>query len=187
MKRLVRLETSRLILRPIEESDFGFLYETMNGPSVRSVWEHEFERKDIEEWIERRKAGYRENGYDYMLALHRETGEPVGQAGLLKERLMDKQVLGIGYIMSERHMGKGYATECARGLAAAAFEDLGQKEIYCDIRPGNLPSIAVAKKLGMEAAGSFEKLYHGMEMLHIIYRLKKEGFLSPCDIRVKWL
>ena len=144
MKRLVRLETSRLILRPIEESDFDFLYETMNGPSVRSVWEHEFERKDIEEWIERRRAGYRENGYDYMLALHRETGEPVGQAGLLKERLMDKQVLGIGYIMSERHMGKGYATECARGLAAAAFDGLGQKEIYCDIRPREtfLPSLS---------------------------------------------
>ncbi len=173
---LVEICTDRLILRPIVPADFDALMEIMNGRHVREVWGHPFSPEDVRQWIAKRRKGYAENGADYLLAVSRETGEPVGQAGLLKEEMDGKPVWGIGWILGEKHEGKGYATESARALAAYAFTVMGLPEICCDIRPENEKSRAVAARLGMEKCGQFVKIYRGAEMPHDIFRLKREDW-----------
>lgn len=56
--------------------------------------------------------------------------------------------LEIGYWISVRHVGRGYATEAAAALTRVAFEVHGveRMEIRCD--PRNEASAAVPRKLG---------------------------------------
>ena len=172
----MEIKTKRLVLRPIVPEDFDALMEIMNGRRVREVWGHAFAPEDVTQWIEKRRKGCAENGMDYLLAVNRETGEPVGQAGLLKEEMDGKPVWGIGWILGEKHQGKGYATESANALVEYAFTVMSLPEICCDIRPENEKSQAVAARLGMEKCGQFVKIYRGMEMPHDIFRLKRENW-----------
>lgn len=165
------LQSERLIFREITDGDFDTVAEIMRDESVQRVWEHYFSDKDVASWIARRQSGYRENGMDYLLAVEKATGKAVGQIGLLKEEIEGEPVWGIGYILRGTCQGKGYATEGAKAMAEYAFRTLGISKLVCDIRPMNLSSIAVAKRLGMEETGVFVKHYKGMDMPHLIFEL----------------
>lgn len=165
------IQSERLLFREIDGKDLPVIAEIMRDESVQKVWEHYFSDEDVRAWIQRRQDGYRDHGIDYLLAIDRLTGEPVGQMGLLKEQIEGETVWGIGYILLSRHQGKGYATEGARAMADYAFQTLGISKLVCDIRPMNKPSIAVAKRIGMVETGVFVKHYRGMEMPHLIFEL----------------
>lgn len=167
------LRSERLRFRPIEDSDFEIIARIMRDEGVVRVWEHHFSDQDVRDWIDRRRTGYRENGIDYLLAVDRQTNEPVGQIGLLKETIEGREVWAIGYILLTGHRGKGYATEGARAMADYAFAQLGLERIVCDIRPMNTASIAVAKRIGMVKTGSFVKNYLGRQMEHLIFELHR--------------
>ena len=167
------LESERLIFRKIEDSDFPFIAEIMRDQGVQKIWEHYFSDDDIREWIEKRKTGYRNNGIDYLLAIHKQTNEIVGQIGLLKETIEGESVWGIGSILISRYYGNGYATEGARKMVDYAFPTLKASKVICDIRPTNTPSIAVAKRIGMTEVGSFIKIYRGKEMPHLVFELHR--------------
>lgn len=176
------LESKRLIFREIQKEDFPIIAEIMRDEGVRRVWEHYFSDEDVWAWIDRRQKAYERNGIDYLLAIDRQTGEAVGQIGLLKEEIEGETLWGIGYILLGRHRGKGYATEGAKAMADYAFRTLGIPKLVCDIRPMNTASIAVAKRIGMVETGIFVKHYRGMEMPHLIFEqtsplLYKEGEL----------
>lgn len=168
------LQSERLVYREITEADAPVVGEIMRDEGVRRVWEHWFTDEDVMDWIARRQRGYREHGMDYMLAVERRTGEPVGQIGLLWENIAGEEVWGVGYILLGRFRGMGYATEGARAMAEYAFRHLGAEKLMCDIRPTNTASIAVAKRLGMAETGVFIKHYRGMEMPHLIFELKRK-------------
>lgn len=167
------LRSERLDFREIKDADFPVIAEIMRDEGVQKVWEHYFEDNDVHSWIERLQQGYRNNGIDYLLAIDRQTGEAVGQIGLLKEEIEGETVWGIGYILLSRHCGKGYATEGARAMADYAFHTLGIPKLVCDIRPMNKSSIAVARRIGMTETGIFVKHYRGMEMPHLIFELER--------------
>lgn len=62
----------------------------------------------------------------------------------------------VGWCVLEEYHGKGYASEAAKELLRMAREDLGIKEIMCWPGKGNLPSINVAKKIGLVEWGQFK-------------------------------
>lgn len=168
----MRLESERLTFRKIEPGDFAAVAEIMRGRGVQKVWGHFFTDQDVREWIEKRRRGYEAHGIDYLLACRRDSSEAVGQIGLLRETIQGREVWAVGYILADRYCGRGYATEGARAMAEYAFRTLKAPEIFCDIRPENLPSLAVAKRLGMTETGSFLKRYRGQDMPHLIFRLR---------------
>jgi RimJ/RimL family protein N-acetyltransferase len=49
--------------------------------------------------------------------------------------------------------GRGLVTRAAHAAARAGFDVLGLEEILAFVDPGNAPSLAVAQRLGMKAAG----------------------------------
>lgn len=165
------LQSERLLFREIEESDSEYIAAIMRDEGVQKVWEHYFTDEDVKDWIARRRAGYKNNGIDYLLAINKQTNEVVGQIGLLKETIEGEDVWGIGYILMSRYCGNGYATEGAKAMADYAFNILHVPKIVCDIRPMNKSSIAVAKRIGMSETGSFVKVYKGMEMPHLIFEM----------------
>ena len=65
----------------------------------------------------------------------------------------------IGYLLLKEFRGKGIITRCASELERFLFEDLDINRIELTVDPKNLPSIAIAKKLGYTHEGTLRESY----------------------------
>ena len=64
----------------------------------------------------------------------------------------------VGWHLHPDSWGHGYATEAARAVIRRGFE-AGLPEVYAVVRPGNEPSLAVCRRLGMEPLGRMRRWY----------------------------
>ena len=109
----------------------------------------------LEESRERlhRMLGYqRDRGYTFWAVTSGETGELLGDCGLIPLEGVGPDV-ELGYRFGSAHWGKGYATEAACACRDLGFERFGLPQIYVDIHPGNRGSLNVARKLGARRLG----------------------------------
>lgn len=151
----VRLETERLILRPLAARDAEPHIAMMRDPRTAaflSPTKRPQDRMDL--W--RQFASYlghweiREFGFFAME--DKQTGEFVGRAG----PWMPEGWPGLecGWAVAPEHWGKGYAPEAAIAAVRwvfAQFPDLDR--IISVIDPENANSQAVARKIGEEKSG----------------------------------
>ncbi|NLU51534.1 MAG: GNAT family N-acetyltransferase [Clostridiaceae bacterium] len=170
------IESKRLILRKIMRDDFELLAKMLKDIDVMYAWEHAFSDEEINNWIINQLKRYHEDGIGYLLAIDKNTNETVGQIGLLRQLINGEKCWGIGYILCKEHWGKGYATEGAKACLGYAFNVLDADKVICDIRPQNIASINVAKRLGMTKTGEHIKHYNGQDMLHEIYEITKTEY-----------
>ncbi len=105
-------------------------------------------------WIIRFQERYATDGFGYWLALDRASGQPVGQAGLLRQEVNGVVETGIGYIIHRPFWRQGYATEAALACRDYAFNTLGKKRIVVLVRPENSVSQMVARKIGSQLEGT---------------------------------
>ena len=167
------IETTRLVIRQLNESDLTVLYEIMRKPVVMYAWEHGFSEDEVYDWISYQKTRYQNDGYGYFAVISKETGELIGQAGLLVNKLNSEPIVEIGYIFDDAVWNNGYAIEAARACVTIAFQRFGIDKLYATIRPENEASAKVAIKLGMQKIGQYIKTYQGKEMPHDIYVMEK--------------
>ncbi|MGZ4506006.1 MAG: GNAT family N-acetyltransferase [Blastococcus sp.] len=64
----------------------------------------------------------------------------------------------VGWHLHPDSWGHGYATEAARAVIGRGF-DMGLPEVYAVVRPGNEPSLAVCRRLGMAPLGRLRRWY----------------------------
>ena len=64
----------------------------------------------------------------------------------------------VGWHLHPDCWGRGYATEAARAVVERAF-GAGLPEVYAVVRPGNEPSLAVCRRLGMQPLGRMRRWY----------------------------
>lgn len=175
-KRLARqpavLETERLLLRRLGQKDFEAVKPMLADPEVMAAWEHSFSDEEITGWIAAQKERYRTTGAGYYAAVLKETGEIVGQIGLLWNEIEGKQRLEVAYILQKAYWHRGLASEGARACVAYAFETFGVKAVYAAVRPENTASAAVAERIGMKRVGQFVKVYREKPMPHDLYRIE---------------
>lgn len=107
-------------------------------------------------------------------------GEATGAHALLSGSIdatpRSLQVPEVGYLLAKRYWHHGYATESARACMEFAFDVLGVPEVFSCIRDDNMPSLAVARRNGMELCGRFSKQYYGQDMEHLLYVARKESW-----------
>jgi RimJ/RimL family protein N-acetyltransferase len=90
--------------------------------------------------------------------------EPLDGGGLPAGTLLLKPLpQGVGEVEVGWHLhpdswGRGYATEAARAVIDRAFQ-AGVPEVYAVVRPGNEPSLAVCRRLGMQPLGRMTRWY----------------------------
>ena len=87
-------------------------------------------------------------------------GEPPVVAGtvLLKPLPGGVGEVEVGWHLHPDCWGRGYATEAARAVVERAF-GAGLPEVYAVVRPGNEPSLAVCRRLGMQPLGRMRRWY----------------------------
>lgn len=167
------LETSRLYLRELEQSDFLSLCNILQDPEVMYAYEHPFSDAEVQDWLNRQRKNYRNYGFGLWAVIEKISGEMIGQCGLTMQDYGREKVLEVGYLFQKMFWHRGFATEAAIACKVYAFERLQAEEVYSIIRDNNIPSQNVALRNGMEACGMLVKHYYGMDMPHLVFSVKR--------------
>ncbi|WP_459499350.1 GNAT family N-acetyltransferase [Bacillus sp. C1] len=124
-------------------------------------------KKSLEGWV---LPGYK-NGLGLFLMIEKDTGIPIGHAGLVRQQVEGKEEIEIGYWLLPEYWGKGYAKEAATAFRDYGFQALGLNKLVSLINPDHPASIFVARKTGLyyEKTASF----HGIDVL--VYAIKRVG------------
>jgi len=143
------LETARLTLRELEEADLATVAEMLGDREVMHFFPGPLTVEESRRWIDHQRARYARDGHGYWLASLRESGEPVGQAGIIRVEIEGAAELALGYIVRRALWRHGFAAEAAAACRDHVFGALGTARAVTLIRPENLPSLGVARKIGM--------------------------------------
>ena len=76
------LETERLYMREMSQSDFGAICKILQDEETMYAYEGAFSDSEVREWIDRQISRYRRWGYGLWAVCLKETGELAGQCGL---------------------------------------------------------------------------------------------------------
>ena len=156
----LHLETQRLILRPMRESDFDALYRIFTDPHVMAAFSHDpFTPEQMQRWLDRNLDHQKEFGYGLFSVTLKEIGELIGDCGL--EQMDDLNAAELGFDFRSDVWNQGYATEAARAVRDYAFGVLRLPQLISLIRVGNLASQRVAEKVGMTLVEEFTR--HGIQ------------------------
>lgn len=171
------IETSRLILRPFEDTDFERLFLMDSDPEVMKYLETPATTvDDSKKMIRIIQKQYEENGVGRLAVIEKESGLMIGWSGL---KLLKTPVNGhintldLGYRFIPEFWGKGYAWEAAEASLNYGFKALDAETIYAYAHSENAGSNYILKKLGFENKGEFEEA--GVKCTW--YALKRENYI----------
>ena len=169
----ILLETPRLSMRELRQSDFFALCRILQDDETMYAYEGAFSDSEAHEWLDRQIARYGMWGFGSWAVILKETGELIGQCGLTMQPWKGSEVLEVGYLFRRTHWYQGYATEAAIACKQYAFDVLGANEVCSIIRDTNIPSQNVAIRNGMVPTDSAVKHYRGVDMPHTRYIVRK--------------
>ena len=157
----IRIETERLILRPMEPRDVEPHIAMMGDPATAaflSPTKKPQARMDLWRQYASYLGHWQIRGFGFMSVDEKESGDWVGRVG----PWMPDGWPGLecGWSIKSEHWGKGYAPEAAIGAIKWTFnqfQDLSR--IISVIDPDNANSQAVARKIGEEHSGEIFKLW----------------------------
>ena len=163
--------TKRLDVRPWTHDDVEVMFDVYRRWDV-SRWLGAAPRvpESVEEMHGRvdRWAAVAHGPYGIWAVVPLETGVPAGTVLLVP--LQDGtgaslQEVEVGWHLHPDAWGHGWATESARGALERAWA-AGLDEVHAVVLPGNDPSVAVTRRLGMQPRGRTDR-YYGIEMDHL--------------------
>ena len=163
------LETDRLYLREMKQSDFGSLCKILQDEDTMYAYNGVFSDDEVQEWLDRQIYRYQKWNFGLWAVILKETDEMIGQCGLTMQPWKDKEVLEIGYLFERSYWHKGYAIEAAAACKKYAFEVLKAYEVCSIIRDTNTASQNVAVRNGMAVVDTWTKHYRGVDMPHFRY------------------
>ncbi len=182
---MIVIETPRLQLREMTPTDRPALCRILQDSEVMYAYNGPFSDEEVDEWLERQLARYRQYGYGLWAVVLKATGEMIGQCGLTLQQWNGREMLEAGYLFQRSHWHQGYATEAARACMDYAFGTLNSPLVCSIIRDNNLPSQQVALRNGMtRRPGVMVKHYRGAGMPHWLFvrprTIRTVRYQSPC-------
>ena len=157
------IETERLSLRPIDESQRATLIDFLGTPEVMSVRKlgvlaPEAASAVVDDMI----SHWRTYGFGMYAVIERETGTFLGECGL--RYVEDGTAPEISYGLHSFARGKGYAREAATATLRQGFGPLGQKRLVASARGDNVISRTLLESLGFTLL--WEKPKEGYTVVH---------------------
>jgi RimJ/RimL family protein N-acetyltransferase len=147
------VETARLRLRPVRESDLVVQAQMLGDADyMRHLGGHALSREEVWRKILGAAGLWALLGFGYWSVERREDGAYIGQIGFADfKRDMTPSTEGLpemGWVLARSAQGQGYATEAVTGALDWANDALAGREIVAIIDPDNAASIRVAEKTG---------------------------------------
>lgn len=150
---MIVLETERMFLRLMEESDADNLLQIFSDPVAMTYYRSTKSRDETLKWIEWTQNNYANHGIGLWIAELKANKQFVGQCGLIPQIIEDELEIEVGYLFLRKHWGQGLASESAIACRDYGFNSLGFEHLVSQIDKRNAASIRVAEKNGM----TFEK------------------------------
>ena len=157
---LDELRTSRLLLRRWRPEDLEAFAAMNADPEVMELFPAPLERASSDALVGRIEAGFAEHGFGLWALEAVSSGGFIGFTGLSVPgfEAAFTPAVEVGWRLTRRAWGQGYATEAATTALDAAFGPLGLGEVVSFTSVANLRSQAVMRRLGMthEPAEDFD-------------------------------
>jgi RimJ/RimL family protein N-acetyltransferase len=169
------LETARLRLRELVPADRDFMAEMLAESEMMRYYPRRLTRELSEDWIAKQLARYEADGHGLWLAELRDTGQAIGQIGLVRQAVNGADECEVGYLIHRPYWRKGFATEGALACRDFAFQRLARPRVIALVRPDNEQAQGVARNLGMEVVGHAP--HAGTE--HLVFAVSNTPSL-PC-------
>lgn len=147
----LRIETPRLLMKPLQLQDTQGMYAYRSDPAVAR---YQSWRPVREEEVEAFILKYGSSSINVVdswcqLGVYRKTTqELIGDVGI-HFLPPDAQQVELGFTISPRHQGQGYAAEAVGALLSYLFASLSKHRIMASVDPSNTASIALLGKMGM--------------------------------------
>jgi len=175
----MHLETERLILRKLEDSDYERLFLLDSDPEVMKyigvpVLTNSNQSKDVISMIQKQ---YVDNGIGRLAVIEKESNLLIGWSGL---KFLTKEINGynnvyeLGYRFLPEYWRKGFATESAKASLDYGFNNLNIDIIYAMAHSENDGSNHILQKLGFEKTGEFTE----PDGICFWYELQREKYSS---------
>ena len=145
------LETKRLILRKIVDSDAEMLYKNIYNNYEYFKYYYQLPFKDFEEYktlIEKYKEWYQNGNHFRWGIVLKENNEMIGLVQLHTKDDLNNHCK-MAWIIGYNYTGKGYAKEASTEVISFALNKLKYHRIDAEIVENNDPSIKLAESLGM--------------------------------------
>ncbi len=115
-----KIETERLILRPLTADDADDVFEWVGDPVVNRYMPYKLydNAEQVKDWISTIKEEY--NHFGFQL---RTSGKVIGSGDVGFDP--ERGAYGLGYNLNRAFWGEGYATEASRAMIQWAHETLG--------------------------------------------------------------
>lgn len=156
---LKKIETPRLIIRPVQFGDDIPLHQAINRSLVAlqkwMPWASDpnlettrnFIRNGVFSWASERILDFP------MVVIHKEDHKIISGTGYNDRSHPMAGVYEIGYWCDVNYQGRGYVTEYVNALTRYAFDALEAKTAVIRMAVDNIKSIAVAKRLNFVNQG----------------------------------
>jgi len=167
------LRTERLVLVPLDLPHAPALAAMLADPIVMRYFPRVMTATETDQWLRHTIGRYREHGTG-LLAVLRDDGTTttfLGDCGLQVRTFGGRLHLELGYHFTRASWGHGYATEAARACLGLGLRYTDEDEIVALIRPENVPSQGVVRRLGMRREGAV--LHAGL--VHDVWHLRRQA------------
>ncbi len=148
---MIVLETERLILRRLVESDLDALFALYRDIEIRRHFPEGVltleETKEELEWFLQGHPKYPALGL--WATIHRETGQFIGRCGLLPWTIDGALEIEVAYMIDKRYWRQGLAKEAAKALVRHGFDELRLPRLIALIDPEHTASIRTAQRAGL--------------------------------------
>ncbi|MGI9649489.1 MAG: GNAT family N-acetyltransferase [Acidimicrobiia bacterium] len=155
------IQTRRLLIRPLAESDAGNLAARRSDPQVAEYqnWPTPFPTNEALRIVNECLAmgGPRNDEWWMAAVVELESGSVIADVDIALT--WDGRTAGIGYNFSPEYWGKGYATEAMQNLVDYLFGDLDVRRAFGLIHPDNVASAQVLERIGMLFEGHTRDSY----------------------------
>ncbi|WP_320007854.1 GNAT family N-acetyltransferase [Maridesulfovibrio sp.] len=173
------IETQRLLLRPLKQSDAAYLSGMMQDPDVyRFILKQEpWSKSKIDSLLQSQEKLFAQHRYCLFGVEPKGTRELAGYCGVQPLENFSGSLqgeVGISWVFQKKYWGAGLATESASAFIDYVYFKTDLQSMKALIHPANRGSVRVASKLGFE----FEDLVFRNGRLRILYSLPKEKYSS---------
>ncbi|MEM1216624.1 MAG: GNAT family N-acetyltransferase [Bacteroidota bacterium] len=149
------LTTDRLYLRPFQLEDALGFYTLNADPAVlRYTGDTPFASVAAAAAFIRHYDHYAQYGYGRWAVLDQRDTQFIGFCGLKYHP--DTDEVDLGYRLRREYWGQGMATEAARACLDYGLDELHLNRIIGRVVVGNLASVRVLEKIGMQRVGPLD-------------------------------
>jgi RimJ/RimL family protein N-acetyltransferase len=153
----MKIETERLILRPITKKDKKDLIEGIGNIEISKYLltvPYPYAEKDADWWINHCNEKWKEespSSYEFVIELKSEK-KMIGGTGLSH---VDEYhgTAELGYWLAAKYHGKGYGSETLKAILDFAFNKLRLRRIEAKVYTHNEPSYKLLEKFGFKREG----------------------------------